>query len=247
MVPEGLANTLANAMSKDDTGAGTAAGAAGSVGWDLPMSGKTGTTEASRSAGFLGFTNQYAAANYIYDDSTAPGALCSFPLRQCGGNGNLFGGNEPARTWFGAMKPIANNFGDVTMPPTDPRYVDGAPGSKVPSVSGMSQDLARHPDPGGRLPGRRSGHLGQQCLVLRHGRRHVTRGSDGAGVDHHTPGQQRHSAATAAAAGGPDSWSSADRRLDRRRDPRPAADHGSDPGTAATGRRRHLRNRVWSG
>jgi membrane peptidoglycan carboxypeptidase len=143
VVPEGLANTLANAMSKDDTGSGTAAGAAGSVGWDLPMSGKTGTTEASRSAGFLGFTNQYAAANYIYDDSTAPGALCSYPLRQCGGNGNLFGGNEPARTWFGAMKPIANNFGEVVMPPTDPRYVDGAPGSKVPSVSGMSQDLAR--------------------------------------------------------------------------------------------------------
>jgi beta-lactam-binding protein with PASTA domain len=31
----------------------------------------------------------------------------------------------------------------VTMPPTDPRYVDGAPGSRVPSVSGMNQDLAR--------------------------------------------------------------------------------------------------------
>jgi membrane peptidoglycan carboxypeptidase len=143
VVPEGLANTMANALSKDDTGNGTAAGAAGSVGWDLPMAGKTGTTEASRSAGFLGFTNQYAAANYIYDDSTAPGALCSYPLRQCGGDGNLFGGNEPARTWFGAMKPIANNFGEVKLPPTDPRYVDGAPGSKVPSVSGMNQDLAR--------------------------------------------------------------------------------------------------------
>ena len=55
VVPEGLANTLANAMSKDDTGAGTAAGAAGSVGWNLPMSGKTGTTEAHRSSAFLGF------------------------------------------------------------------------------------------------------------------------------------------------------------------------------------------------
>ncbi|RDH75767.1 PASTA domain-containing protein [Mycolicibacterium moriokaense] len=143
VVPEGLANTLANAMSHDDTGNGTAAGAAGSVGWDLPMSGKTGTTEASRSAGFMGYTNHFAAANYIYDDSTAPGALCSYPLRQCGGNGNLFGGNEPARTWFGAMKPIANNFGDIALPPTDPRFVDGAPGSKVPSVSGMTQDLAR--------------------------------------------------------------------------------------------------------
>ena len=69
------------------------------------MSGKTGTTEAHRSSGFLGFTSDYAAANYIYDDSTTPSDLCSFPLRQCG-SGNLFGGNEPARTWFTAMKPI---------------------------------------------------------------------------------------------------------------------------------------------
>jgi membrane peptidoglycan carboxypeptidase len=142
VVPEGLANTLANAMCKDDQGGGTAAGSAGSAGWDLPMSGKTGTTEAHRSSAFLGFTNQLAAANYIYDDSTSPGELCSFPLRQCG-SGDLFGGNEPARTWFTAMKPIANNFGEVRLPPTDPRYVDGAPGSKVPSVSGMDQNLAR--------------------------------------------------------------------------------------------------------
>ncbi|MGE2834094.1 transglycosylase/D,D-transpeptidase PonA2 [Mycobacterium sp. SMC-4] len=141
-VPEGLANTLAVAMSKDDTGAGTAAGAASSVGWNLPMSGKTGTTESNRSSAFLGFTNQLAAANYIYDDSTAPTELCSFPLRQCG-SGNLFGGNEPARTWFTAMKPIATNFGEVVLPPTDPRYVEGGPGSRVPSVAGLKEDIAR--------------------------------------------------------------------------------------------------------
>ncbi|HEV7422600.1 MAG TPA: transglycosylase/D,D-transpeptidase PonA2, partial [Mycobacterium sp.] len=69
VVPEGLANTLANAMSKDDSGSGTAASSAGSVGWNLPMSGKTGTTEAHRSSGFVGFTSDFAAANYIYDDS----------------------------------------------------------------------------------------------------------------------------------------------------------------------------------
>jgi membrane peptidoglycan carboxypeptidase len=142
VVPEGLANTLANAMSKDDQGGGTAAGSAGSVGWDLPMSGKTGTTEAHRSSGFVGFTNQLAAANYIFDDSNDPGELCSFPLRQCG-DGNLYGGNEPARTWFTAMKPIATMFGDVSLPPTDPRYVDGGPNSRVPSVSGLNQDTAR--------------------------------------------------------------------------------------------------------
>jgi membrane peptidoglycan carboxypeptidase len=142
VVPEGLANTLANAMSHDDQGNGTAASSAGSAGWNLPMSGKTGTTEAHRSSGFVGFTNNYAAANYIFDDSSTPSDLCSFPLRRCG-SGDLYGGNEPARTWFTAMKPIANNFGEVRLPPTDPRYVDGGPGSRVPSVTGLDQNQAR--------------------------------------------------------------------------------------------------------
>ncbi len=76
------------------------------------MSGKTGTTESHRSSGFVGFTNHYAAANYIFADSSNPSGICSFPLRECG-SGDLYGGNEPARTWFEAMKPIANDFGDV--------------------------------------------------------------------------------------------------------------------------------------
>jgi beta-lactam-binding protein with PASTA domain len=41
------------------------------------------------------------------------------------------------------MKPIATDFGDVYLPPTDPRYVEGAPGGRVPSVSGMNVDTAR--------------------------------------------------------------------------------------------------------
>jgi membrane peptidoglycan carboxypeptidase len=140
-VPEGLANTLANALSKDDT-SGTAAGAAGSVGWNLPMSGKTGTTEAHRSSGFVGFTNRYAAAVYVFDDSNNPSGICSFPLRKCY-DGDLFGGNEPARTWFEALKPIATDFGDLALPPTDPRYVEGAPGGRVPNVGGLKVDQAR--------------------------------------------------------------------------------------------------------
>jgi membrane peptidoglycan carboxypeptidase len=142
VVPEGLANTLANALSHDVQGNGTAAGSAGSAGWSFPTSGKTGTTEAHRSSGFLGFTNNFAAASYIYDDSTDPSDLCSWPLRQCG-DGDLYGGNEPARTWFAAMKPIANNWGDIHLPPTDPLYVDGGPNSKVPSISGLTTDQAR--------------------------------------------------------------------------------------------------------
>ncbi|MDX1887122.1 transglycosylase/D,D-transpeptidase PonA2 [Mycolicibacterium sp. 120270] len=141
-VPEGLANTFANALSKDTQSPGTAAGAASSVGWSLPMSGKTGTTESHRSSAFVGFTNQYAAANYIFADTGSPGGICSFPLRECG-SGDLYGGNEPARTWFEAMKPIATEFGEVHLPPTDPLYVDGAPGGRVPSVSGLKEDEAR--------------------------------------------------------------------------------------------------------
>jgi membrane peptidoglycan carboxypeptidase len=141
-VPEGLANTFANALSKDNQSPGTAAGAASSVSWNLPMSGKTGTTESHRSSGFVGFTNQYAAANYIFADSSNPSGICSFPLRECY-DGDLYGGNEPARTWFEAMKPIATDFGDVQLPPTDSRYVDGAPGGQVPNVSGLNMDTAR--------------------------------------------------------------------------------------------------------
>jgi membrane peptidoglycan carboxypeptidase len=141
VVPEGLANTLANALGKDHT-SGTAASSAGSVGWDLPMSGKTGTTESHRSSAFLGFTNQYAAANYIFDDTPTPSELCSWPLRRCS-SGNLYGGNEPSRTWYLAMKPIAEDLGPVSMPPTDPRYVDGAPTVKLPSITGLKFDAAR--------------------------------------------------------------------------------------------------------
>ena len=70
-----------------------------------------------------------------------PPDLCSFPLRRCA-NGNLYGGNEPARTWYLAMEPIADDFGPVAMPPTDPRYVTGS-GRRVPSVTGLKFDAAR--------------------------------------------------------------------------------------------------------
>ena len=142
VVPEGLANTLSNGLAKDTT-LGTAAGAAGSVGWGLPMSGKTGTTESHRSSGFLGYTNQLAAASYVFDDSPKPAALCAYPLRKCGGNGNLYGGTSPAQTWFQAMSPLATAFGPVTLPPTDPRYVNGAPGVGVPNVAGMNLETAK--------------------------------------------------------------------------------------------------------
>jgi hypothetical protein len=41
------------------------------------------------------------------------------------------------------MKPIATSFGPVQLPPTDPRYVDGSPAGRVPSVTGLDVDAAR--------------------------------------------------------------------------------------------------------
>ena len=141
VVEPGLANTLANAMGQDHLGAGTAAGAAGSAGWTAPMSGKTGTTEAHMSSGFLGFTNSLAGAAYIYGDSPTPGEVCSFPLRSCG-DGNLYGGNEPARTWFTAIQQVIGDYPPPELPPLDDKYVRGSRNAQVPDVTGRSQGAA---------------------------------------------------------------------------------------------------------
>ncbi|TXG92329.1 PASTA domain-containing protein [Rhodococcus rhodnii] len=138
VVEPGLADTLANAMSKDDLPGGTSAAAAGSTGWTLPMSGKTGTTESHMSSGFLGFTNNLAGAAYVFGDSPTPGQICSSPLRSCG-DGDLFGGNEPARTWYQAISPIVNDFGATALPPIDQKYARGSQAGQVPDVVGLSQ------------------------------------------------------------------------------------------------------------
>lgn len=77
------------------------------------------------SSGFLGFTNRYAGVVYTYGDSPEPGKICSYPVRTCS-SAYLFGGNEPARTWFDAMTPIGADLGSVSLPEVDPRYVRGA-------------------------------------------------------------------------------------------------------------------------
>ncbi|MFM9376957.1 penicillin-binding protein [Gordonia sp. VNK21] len=144
VVDKGLASTLANALSHDDQPGGTSADAARAAGWSLPMSGKTGTTEAHRSAAFLGFTNQLAAAAYIYNDGPNPAGICTSPLRQCG-EGDVYGGFEPARTWFAAIKPVATKFGPVRLPANDPQYVRGSSKGRIPQVTGLpiSQATAR--------------------------------------------------------------------------------------------------------
>ena len=141
VVEEGLANTLANAMSQDDKGGGTSASAAGSIGWTLPSSGKTGTTEAHRSSAFVGFTNRLAGAAYVYSDGPNPQGVCSSPLRSCY-DGNLYGGMEPARTWYQGMLPVATKFGPVRLPPNDPEYLSGSSRGRIPGVTGLTASAA---------------------------------------------------------------------------------------------------------
>ncbi|MFI5781387.1 penicillin-binding protein [Nocardia sp. NPDC051570] len=141
VVEPGLANTLANALSHDAVD-GTASGSARAAGWNVPVSAKTGTTETHRSSAFLGFTSSLAGSAYIYGDSPTPGEICSFPLRSCG-DGNLYGGNEPARSWFSGIRPVLDHYPPTSLPPLDDKYVRGSNNSQIPDVTGMSEAEAR--------------------------------------------------------------------------------------------------------
>ncbi|MFG1640720.1 transglycosylase domain-containing protein [Amycolatopsis sp. NPDC049252] len=128
-VPEGLANTLAVGMSKDDQPGGTSAAAAAAVGWDRPIIGKTGTTQGNVSATFVGGTPQLAGAAMTFKfGGGGSGGLCDAGpgnVRVCG-SGNMFGGKAPARTWFGAMKNIMDDSQPhVDLPQPDPQYMGG--------------------------------------------------------------------------------------------------------------------------
>jgi len=126
-VPEGLANTLAVGMSKDDQTGGTSAGAASAVKWDRPIIGKTGTTQGNVSATFVGGTPQLAGAAMTFKFGGGQGGICDAGpgnVRVCG-SGNIFGGKAPARTWFGAMKNIMEGQPRMELPPPDPQYLGG--------------------------------------------------------------------------------------------------------------------------
>lgn len=140
-VEPGVAHAMANALSADSVD-GTAKDAAASVGWDGPVAAKTGTTESNQSAAFLGFTGGLSAAVYAYNDSPVVTELCTSPLRQCG-SGNLFGGREPALTWFGAIAPVIESHGGKVLPALDPEYRAGTAKAQLPSVEGMQEADAR--------------------------------------------------------------------------------------------------------
>ncbi|GAA3801160.1 MULTISPECIES: transglycosylase domain-containing protein [Amycolatopsis] len=125
VMDEAAANSLAQGMSKDDLPGGTAAAAAAQVGWNRPMIGKTGTTQSNGSAAFIGGTPQLAGAAMVFRPEGGSGGLCDGGpgnVYTCG-EGNMFGGKTPARTWFGAVSKILGpNDPILPLPPSDPRY-----------------------------------------------------------------------------------------------------------------------------
>jgi membrane peptidoglycan carboxypeptidase len=141
VVPEGLANSLVIGLSKDDQPGGTAFAAAQAARWNRPILGKTGTTTANRSAGFVGATPQYSGAVLVWPDGSRPAPICDTDPPQLCGNGNIFGGKVPARTWFNAMVPLHEGLPVMPLPPPEPRYLTGA-GTPVPDVVGQGENSA---------------------------------------------------------------------------------------------------------
>ncbi|WP_019809812.1 transglycosylase domain-containing protein [Saccharomonospora halophila] len=127
-VPEGVADTLAVGLSKDTASGGTAHAAAEAAGWDRPVIGKTGTTQHSGSAAFIGATPQIAGAAMVFRPDVpygglvdgGPGNVRAVPQ----GAGNMFGGKTPARTWFRAVKPALEGEPAAPLPEPHPRYAD---------------------------------------------------------------------------------------------------------------------------
>jgi membrane peptidoglycan carboxypeptidase len=126
-VPEGLANTLAVGLSKDDQGGGTSAKAAAAVGWNRPVIGKTGTTNDNVSATFVGGTPQLAGAAMTFKFGGGQGGICDNgpgKVSICP-SGTIFGGKAPARTFFGAMSKILEGQDTPPLPQPDPKYIGG--------------------------------------------------------------------------------------------------------------------------
>lgn len=132
-IDKSIADALANGMGSDAQ-SGTAAAAARAEGWSASVSAKTGTTETSFSAAFLGFTPGWAGSTYIFNDGGTPQNLCTSPVRQCG-SGNLYGGNEPARIFFEASKPMIDKYGGGKLPSYDKKYDAGTDPGKWGSSS----------------------------------------------------------------------------------------------------------------
>jgi len=119
-VPEGLADALAAGLSQAATD-GTAAAAATAAGWDRPVAAKTGTTQISRSAAFVGATPQLAGAVLTWSDASPPRPVCVTDPPSLCDEGNLSGGTIPAGTWFSTMRALHEGLPVAPLPEQAPQ------------------------------------------------------------------------------------------------------------------------------
>lgn len=142
VVNKAVADTIMNGL-KDDTISGTSAAAARNAHWTRPLAGKTGTTDASESVGFLGILPNYSTSSLVFNDGSNPLPICgSLPIRtskSCGGNVGAFGGTIAAPPFFNAFNQILGNSPVLQLPNADPAYLDkNNHGPAIPYVVGRN-------------------------------------------------------------------------------------------------------------
>jgi membrane peptidoglycan carboxypeptidase len=103
------------------------------------VAGKTGTTDSpggTRSAWFVGYTEQYSTSVVMYREDTKKHEL--LPMAGTGGNSSVHGGDLPATIWTQYMKAALGNSPDTPFPPAEsigaPQNEPGAP-SPTPSMT----------------------------------------------------------------------------------------------------------------
>ena len=154
MLDPAIADTISNVL-ENVINEGTAA-RNGPIG--RPAAGKTGTTEFNRSAWFVGYVPQLAAAVWV-GDSRNP---IQYPLRYSSstpdgvdvpgwGGGPVFGGDLPTEVWARRCGPRRSNLPVETFPPPNQSLargrVTGAGGSghapKAPAPPPVQTPAAR--------------------------------------------------------------------------------------------------------
>jgi membrane peptidoglycan carboxypeptidase len=128
-VADNVTKVLENVVEK---GTGTKALALGRT-----VAGKTGTTDSpggTRSAWFVGYTQQYSTAVVMFrQDSKAKKLL---PMSGTGGASSTHGGEMPATVWTNYMKSALGNTPDLGFPaPTKLGPAQNQPGAPTPKPS----------------------------------------------------------------------------------------------------------------
>ncbi len=134
----GVADTVTSVLTGVVT-SGTGKGAA--IG--RPVAGKTGTTDDSMAAWFIGYTPQMASAVWVgHVPNPAPMKYIKINGRYY--SPQVYGGTLPAAIWQQAMKESMTGLDVKTFAPADPNVASGVStdGTGVPDVSGKSYDDA---------------------------------------------------------------------------------------------------------